>query len=80
MGRVVRLTEQELRGIVTDLIKMALSGDIMDKETPQDSENDNKSTNDKVSLSIGQSAPNPYIISVKSSCNARFLNIFLCSS
>ena len=50
MGRVVRLTEQELRGIVTDLIKMALTGgDLTNQKKPQDSENDNKSTNDKVS-------------------------------
>ena len=59
MGRVVRLTEQELRGIVTDLIKMALGGDIMDKENPQDSENDNKSTNDKVSAKGQELLNNP---------------------
>jgi hypothetical protein len=59
MGRVVRLTEQELRGIVTDLIKMVLSGDIMDKENPQDSENDNKSTNDKVSAKGQELLNNP---------------------
>jgi hypothetical protein len=50
MGRVVRLTEQELRGIVTDLIKMALSGDITNKEKPQDSENNDDSSFDKVSV------------------------------
>ena len=60
MGRVVRLTEQELRGIVTDLIKMALSGDnLINKENPQDSENDNKSTNDKVSAKGQELLNNP---------------------
>ena len=62
MGRVVRLTEQELRGIVTDLIKMALSGDnLINKENPQDSENNptDDSSNDKVSAKGQELLNNP---------------------
>jgi hypothetical protein len=62
MGRVVRLTEQELRGIVTDLIKMALSGDnLINKETPKDSENNptDDSSNDKVSAKGQELLNNP---------------------
>ena len=36
MARVIRLTEQELKGLVTDLIKMALGGGGNKKETPKD--------------------------------------------
>ena len=62
MARVVRLTEQELRGIVTDLIKMALSGDnLINKENPQDSENNptDDSSNDKVSAKGQELLNNP---------------------
>lgn len=62
MARVVRLTEQELRGIVTDLIKMALTGgDLTNQKKPQDSENNptDDSSNDKVSAKGQELLNNP---------------------
>ena len=45
MARVIRLSEQELRGIVTDLIKMALGGDLKNQEKSPSNSNDNDASN-----------------------------------
>ena len=45
MARVIRLSEQELRGIVTDLIKMALGGDLKNQEKSPSNSNDNDNSN-----------------------------------
>lgn len=57
MARVIRLTEQELKGLVTDLIKMALGGGGNKKETPKDQSpttNDSSSGSSSDSSSIGK--------------------------
>jgi hypothetical protein len=52
MARVIRLTEQEFKGILSDLIKMSLGGgDTMNQQKPNNSKNNDDSTDD---LSIGK--------------------------
>ena len=59
MARVIRLTEQELKGILSDLIKMSFSGinpkdDSKTQDSEDDSENDDSEVSSTNSSSIGK--------------------------
>lgn len=55
MARVVRLTEQEFRGILSDLIKMSIGGlDTKSSQKTQDTDDSNNTENSTDSSSIGK--------------------------